>query len=82
MVLWLKRKFGVNFENAIENALVKRFLIPALVSEGASSEEILRHISNAKAAISLQIDELNRIESRLTGQPINVEIRQNPNTTI
>jgi hypothetical protein len=69
VMMWLREGFlGVN--EAVKNALVSRYLITALVSEGASSEETLRQISNVRAAIALQLDELNRVESRLTGQPI------------
>lgn len=69
VVMWLREGYlGIN--EGVKNALVPRYLITALVSGGASSEEILRHISGVRTAIALQLDELNRVESRLTGQPI------------
>jgi hypothetical protein len=69
VVMWLKDGYMSIYE-AVKNALVSRYIITALVDGGASSEEILRHTSTVRAAIALQLDELNRVESRLTGQPI------------
>lgn len=72
VVMWLRESGDsyLSMYEAVKSALVSRFLITTLVSEGASSDEILRHIAGVRTALHIQLDELNRVESRLTQQPV------------
>jgi hypothetical protein len=64
---WLKS--NLNLRRSVKEALMNAYLVDAVL-ESADQAEVLRSIAVVKRAIAIQMNELDRLEARLRGEPL------------
>jgi hypothetical protein len=64
---WLKS--NLNLRRSVKDALMNAYLVDAVLEE-AEEAEILRCVAVVKRALVIQMNELDRLEARLRGEPL------------
>jgi hypothetical protein len=64
---WLKS--NLNLRLSVKDALMNAYLVDAVL-EGAEEAEVLKCVAVVKRALVIQMNELDRLEARLRGEPL------------
>jgi hypothetical protein len=64
---WLKS--NLNLRRSVKEALMNNYLVDAVL-EGSEEAEVLRCVAVVKRALIIQMNELDRLEARLRGEPL------------
>lgn len=64
---WLKS--NLNLRRSVKDALMNAYLVDAVL-EGSEEAEVLRCVAVVKRALAIQMNELDRLETRLRGEPL------------